>query len=194
MSHFVTYNFIGWYVKIHYSGIHLVGALSWSIFVLVLLAGKGVGAFDARYGVAEGIVGENAEKYSAANCTTSSGFRRSKNCRKSASKFFSSGWDRMYVPWSAFSSSWIKIMVKMSITEYLVQGYIATKYCKCGNVSIGLFLCFSRFCLLRKNYPHLKIRPICLYECKRIRIVKITPTWNVLPTFSRNLTKQPHLQ
>ena len=50
----------------------------------------------------------------------------------------------------------------------------------------GLFLRFSRFCLLRENYPHAKIKTICLYEGKRSSTVKITPMWNVLPTFSRN--------
>ena len=45
---------------------------------------------------------------------------------------------------------------------------------------------FYALCLLRENYPHAKIKPICLYEGNRSSIVKITPTWNVLWTFSRN--------
>ena len=44
---------------------------------------------------------------------------------------------------------------------------------------------FLRFCL-RENYPHAKIKPICLYEGNRSSFVNITPTWNVLPTFSRD--------
>ena len=47
-----------------------------------------------------------------------------------------------------------------------------------------LVLCFGLLC---ENYPHMKIKPICLYEGNRSSIVKITPTWNALPTFSRNL-------
>ena len=35
---------------------------NFSMLVLVLLAGKGVGALDAKYGDWEGIVVENAEK------------------------------------------------------------------------------------------------------------------------------------
>ena len=45
---------------------------------------------------------------------------------------------------------------------------------------------FSRFCFFCENYPHVKIKPICLYEGNRSSIIKITPTWNILPTFSRN--------
>ena len=49
---------------------------------------------------------------------------------------------------------------------------------------------FFRFCLFFcKNYSHAKIIPICLYEGKRSSIAKITPTWNVLPTFSRNFPR-----
>ena len=63
-------------------------------------------------------------------------------------------------------------------------------YCKRG-IFRGNFknLCFSHFCLLRENYLHVKIKPICHYEGNRSSIVKITPTrntWNVLPTFSQN--------
>jgi hypothetical protein len=72
-----------------------VGALSWSNFVFVLLAGKGVGALEAKYGVEDGMVGENAEKYSAQNCTTSSGFLNNRNCKKSAKILLSSGCDLM---------------------------------------------------------------------------------------------------
>lgn len=86
--------------------VYRVGALNWSILVFVRLAGNGVGAFDARYGVMDGIEAENEEKYSAANWTTSSGFLSNRNWRKSANRFFSSGCERMYVVWSPFNSSW----------------------------------------------------------------------------------------
>jgi len=59
--------------------------------VLVLLFGNGVTLFEARYGDGEGIDVENAEKYSAANARTSSGFRSNKNCMKSARRAFISG-------------------------------------------------------------------------------------------------------
>ena len=59
--------------------------------MFVLLFGKGVGLFDARYGVGEGIDGENEAKYSAAKAMTSSGFRSNKNCMKSPSSALSSG-------------------------------------------------------------------------------------------------------
>lgn len=60
--------------------------------MLVLLFGKGVTLLDARYGDGDGIEVENAAKYSAANEMTSSGFRSNRNCIKSASSAFSSGW------------------------------------------------------------------------------------------------------
>ena len=59
-------------------------------------------------------------------------------------------------------------------------------YCKRGNFRVGVIFAFSRFCLLPENYPHAKIKPICLYEGNTSSIVKITPTWNVSPMFSRN--------
>ena len=37
-----------------------------------------------------------------------------------------------------------------------------------------------------QKLPHVNIKPICLHEGNGRRIVKITPTWNVLQTFSRN--------
>ena len=43
------------------------------------------------------------------------------------------------------------------------------------NVEIFAWGLFSRFCL-HKNYPHTKIKPICLCEGNRSSIVKITPT------------------
>ena len=50
-------------------------------------------------------------------------------------------------------------------------------------------MCFSRFCLkLLKKISPPKIKHICLYEGKMSSIVKITPTWNVLPTFLRKFT------
>ena len=49
------------------TSVYRVGALSWSILVLVRLGGSGVGALDARYGVMDGMEAENEEKYSAAN-------------------------------------------------------------------------------------------------------------------------------
>ena len=52
-------------------------------------------------------------------------------------------------------------------------------YCKRGNFLVGAIFA------LRENYPHVKIKLICLYEGNS-SIVKITPTWNVLPTYSRN--------
>ena len=39
----------------------------------------------------------------------------------------------------------------------------------------GEFPLFSCFCLLRENYPHVKIKPICLYEWNRSSVVKIIP-------------------
>lgn len=87
--------------------IYRVGALNWSILVFVRLAGNGVGAFDAKYGVMDGMEAENEEKYSAANWTTSSGFLSNRNWRKSANRFFSSGCERMYVVWSPFNSSFL---------------------------------------------------------------------------------------
>ena len=45
---------------------------------------------------------------------------------------------------------------------------------------------FSRFCLLCEIYPHAKIKLICLYEGNMSSIMKNTPTWNALTTFSRN--------
>ena len=57
---------------------------------------------------------------------------------------------------------------------------------KIGHYRNRCFLHFLRFCLLRKNNPHAKIKPIYLYEGNRISIVKITPTWHALRTFSRN--------
>ena len=73
-----------------------------------------------------------------------------------------------------------------SLLVSLQEKYITPKaYCKCGNFRVGLF---SRFCLLRENYPNAKILPIilCLYEENRSSIVKIPPTLNVLTTFWRN--------
>ena len=58
-------------------------------------------------------------------------------------------------------------------------------YCKHGNFRVGPIFAFFALRLLRENYPYAKIKPICLYEGNS-SIVKITPTWNVLPTFSRN--------
>ena len=43
-----------------------------------------------------------------------------------------------------------------------------------------------RFCHLCENYPHAKIKPMCLYEENRSCIMKITPMWKVLPTFLQN--------
>ena len=37
-------------------------------------------------------------------------------------------------------------------------------YCKRGNFRVGVIFAFSRFCLLRENYPHVKIKPICLMK------------------------------
>ena len=59
-------------------------------------------------------------------------------------------------------------------------------YCKRGNFRVGVIFAISRYCLIRENFPHAKIKPIWLYERNMSRIVKITPTWKVLPTFSRN--------
>ena len=53
-------------------------------------------------------------------------------------------------------------------------------YCKHGNFRVREFFAF-----FRENYPHAKIKPICLYEGNMSSIMKITPTWNVLPTFLR---------
>lgn len=92
-----------------------VGALNWSIFVLVLLLGKGVTLLDARYGDGDGIDVENAAKYSAANAITSSGFRSNRNCMKSARSAFSSGWWRIYLPWSAFNSSYNILIISCDL-------------------------------------------------------------------------------
>ena len=51
---------------------------------------------------------------------------------------------------------------------------------------MGKIFAFLRLCLLHKNYPNAKIKPICLYEINRSSIVKITPALMFLPTFSRN--------
>ena len=56
-------------------------------------------------------------------------------------------------------------------------------YCKRGNFCMGVIVAF--FALLRENYPHAKIKPLCLYEGNSSSTVKITTTWNVLPTYSR---------
>ena len=65
-------------------------------------------------------------------------------------------------------------------------------YCKRGSN----FRVFRALVFFAKITPHAKIKPICLYEENRSGIVKITPTWNVLPTFSRNFppAKITHLQ
>lgn len=84
--------------------VHLVGARNWSIFVFVRLAGNGVGAFEARYGVGDGIVAAKEAKYSAENWMTSSGFLSNRNCRKSANNALSSGCCLMYDKWSPFNS------------------------------------------------------------------------------------------
>ena len=51
---------------------------------------------------------------------------------------------------------------------------------------MGVIFAFFAMFFFRENYPHAKIKPICLYEGNSSIIVKITPTWNVLQTFSRN--------
>ena len=43
----------------------------------------------------------------------------------------------------------------------------------------GKFM-FFKFLSLRENYPHVKIKPICLYERNKSSIMKITPTWNTM--------------
>ena len=59
----------------------------------------------------------------------------------------------------------------MSIRAFLCKNTV--------NVEIfvwGKFSRFSRFGFLRENNPRAKIKPICLYEENRSRIVNITPT------------------
>ena len=57
---------------------------------------------------------------------------------------------------------------------------------KRGHFRVGvIFAFFARLSFSRK-LPHAKIKPKCLYVGNRSSIVKITPTWNVLRTFSRN--------
>ena len=67
------------------------------------------------------------------------------------------------------------VMPMTQLRSSLVGFYDST-YCKRGNFRVGVIFAFSRFCLLRENYPHAKIKPICLYEGNRSIIVKITPT------------------
>ena len=57
-------------------------------------------------------------------------------------------------------------------------------YCKSGNFRIGGN--FRVFVFFANNYPNAKIKPLNLYEGNRSRIMKITQTWNVLPTFLWN--------
>ena len=59
-------------------------------------------------------------------------------------------------------------------------------YCKHGNFRVGVIFAFFALNPLRENYTHAKIKPICLNKGNRSSIVKITPAWNVLPTFSQN--------
>ena len=54
------------------------------------------------------------------------------------------------------------------------------------NVEIFAWGVIFAFLSSSRKLPHAKIKPICIYEGNRSSIVKITPTWNVLPTFSRN--------
>lgn len=114
---------------------YLVGALNWSILVFVRLAGKGVGALDARYGVRDGMGAENDEKYSAANCTTSSGFLSNRNWRKSAKRFLSSGCARMYVVWSPFNSSW-RVKNKSLHLQACTSGIITICVQACTSIPI----------------------------------------------------------
>ena len=65
----------------------------------------------------------------------------------------------------------------------------SSNYCKHAIFRVGVIFVF--FVLLSsslKILPNTKIKPICLYEGNRISIIKITPTWNVLPTLSRTFS------
>ena len=63
---------------------------------------------------------------------------------------------------------------------------IGQGYCKLGNFHVGVIFVFFALLSSPRKLPHAKIKPICLYEGNRSSIVIINPTWNVLPTFSRN--------
>ena len=59
-------------------------------------------------------------------------------------------------------------------------------YCKHGNFRMGVIFAFLGALVFFAKFTPCEIKPICLYEGNRSSIVKITPMWNVLPTFSRN--------
>ena len=59
-------------------------------------------------------------------------------------------------------------------------------YCNHGNCRVVVTFAL---CLLRENYLHAKIKPICLYEGNRSSIVKFTPTWDVLPLYANIFAK-----
>ena len=60
------------------------------------------------------------------------------------------------------------------------------KYCKRRIFRVGLVFAFFAHLSSSRKLRDVKIKPICLYEGNRSSIVKITPTWNVLPAFSRH--------
>ena len=67
---------------------------------------------------------------------------------------------------------------------HFLKSFFLFANCKHGNVRVGVILAlFSSSRIL----PHAKLKPIYLYEENRSVIVKITPTWNVLPMFSLNI-------
>ena len=70
------------------------------------------------------------------------------------------------------------------ITSVITLCCVAGIYCKCGNFHMWVIFLYFALLSSSQNY-HVKIKPICFYEGNS-SIVKITPTWNVLPTFSRN--------
>ena len=72
----------------------------------------------------------------------------------------------------------------MWLTILLAQPSYSMQQLCTVNIEIFAWELFSRFSLLCKNYSHAKIKLICLYEGNMSSIVKITPTWNVLSTFS----------
>ena len=49
-------------------------------------------------------------------------------------------------------------------------------YCKRGSFRVGVIFAFFALLYSSENYPHAKLKPICLYEGNMSSIVKITPT------------------
>ena len=59
-------------------------------------------------------------------------------------------------------------------------------YCKRGSFRVRVIFPFFAIWPSLRNFPCEKIKPVRLDSGNRWNFVKITPTWKVLPTFSRN--------